>query len=243
MSEELLEPREDLGEIDEPPSKYDHDPARKQPNPLHEVQAWSRYTHRILMRLVARMVPWTEFWEYQDEEGREKTLAYYRFEALLGLAMADCMTEYPDKKKSQILQATQAQIEKLRNHPQYEPVRTRVMETMRRLKKTRGIDGWAELLEDIASTETAAIGLFSSSTRDKQAAIDTFLDRRSAKKGRGGEAGQVHIHLPDSFVSTRDRALQIEAEMRSRIGEAEGPKQIEGDVIDATYVRVPDDED
>lgn len=220
--------------------------AKRQPAPFTEIQAWTRYTHRMLLRVMGKMIRWVDFWEYEDAKGRTKMLPYYQFETLLALSMSDLFTDLPDDKKSSMLQATKSQLEAQRKHPQYEVIRQAVVDLMRRLKETRGIDGWAELLEDAASQEVGGIALFSKSGREKQNALDTVLDRRSAKKGRGGEGQEIHLHLPESFVSTREEALRIEAEIKEKrklLAEStEDVIDAEAQEVDATRVRVPDDE-
>ena len=218
-------------ELDEPA-------ARKQPNALHEIQDWTNRTNRLLLRTISRLVRYTDFWEYRDGRNRERQLAHYRFTALLSLAMADLFTEYDDKRKAAVLQATVTLMRDLRAHPQYEPIRQRLTDVMRELKETKGIDGWAGLLEDAAAQEATSIGLFAKSVRDKQTGLDTILDRRSAKKGRGGEQATVHIVLPPSFESSRERALEIEAEILERRQKLL-PEPAE--TIDASFIRVPEE--
>lgn len=225
-------------EAESPPSKREQEQAHHQPNPIQEAENWLRYTHRMIFRMIMQLVRWTDFWEY-THKGKTKQLAYYRFEFLLQLAMADLLTEYDDKRKASVLLSTQEWVSKLRSHPQYEPIRDGVRKAMQRIKETHGIDGWAELVEDQASMTVAATALFSKSGREKQVAADALLDRRSAKKGRGGEGPEVHLHLPPGFEATRDRALQIHAELAARKAL---PSSIEDDFIDASFIRVPDEE-
>lgn len=221
----------DAFEIDEPA-------ARKQPNALHEIQDWTNRTNRLLLRTLSRLVRYTDFWEYKDGRNRARQLAHYRFTALLSLAAADLFTEYDEKRKAAILQATVTGMKDLRAHPQYEPIRLALVEKMRELKETKGIDGWAGLLEDAAAQEATSIGLFAKSVRDKQTGLDTILDRRSAKKGRGGEQATVHIVLPPSFESSRERALEIESEILERRQKLL-PEPAE--TIDASFIRVPEE--
>lgn len=212
--------------------------AKRQPSPFSEIANWTRYTHRMLLRTMAKMVRWIDFWEYEDQKGRKKILSYPKFESLLALSMADLFTELDDEKKSSILRATRSQVKDNRLHPQYETIKEAVLGVMEKLRATKGIDGWASLLEDAASQEVGYTALFAKSGREKQRALDAILDRRSAKKGRGGEGSEIHLHLPPGFLENRERSRELEASI------LEKKKLLASDeVIDATAVRVPDDED
>lgn len=240
IDEEILGDEEEDEEEIEAPEGYElaEPPARKQPNALHEIQDWTNRTNRLLLRTLSRLVRYTDFWEYRDGRNHQRQLAHNRFTALLSLAMADLFTEYPEDRKAAVLQTTKTWIKDLRSHPQFEPIKETLTGVMRHLKETRGIDGWAELLEDAAAQEAASVGLFAKSIRDKQSGLDAILDRRSAKKGRGGEQATVQILLPPSFESSRERTLEIEAEILQRRQHLFPAGE---DVIDASFIRVPED--
>lgn len=231
----------DLSEPESPPGADDLDYFSNQPNALREAQDWLRYTHRQLLKLLIKMVPWSDFWEY-EYKGKSQQLSYTKFEVLMDLAMGELFTDHDDDKLAKIFGVPEKWIPENREHPQYEPIKAAMRAAMERTKAKKGIDGWAELIEDAAAQEVAATALFAKSGREKQGAQDALLDRRSAKKGRGAETGAVHIYLPDGFERTRDRALQIEAQIRQG-RQAFLPPAPEEDVIDASFVRVPDDED
>ena len=166
-------------EAESPPSKREQEQAHHQPNPIQEAENWLRYTHRTIFKLIIHMVRWVDFWEY-TYKGEVRQLSYYRFEFLIQLAMADLLTEYEDKRKASVLLSTQEWVSKLRSHPQYESIRDGVRKAMQRLKETKGVDGWAELVEDQAAMTVAATALFSKSPRERQVAADALLDRPKA---------------------------------------------------------------
>lgn len=227
-----------IEEDDLPPSSLSQDAARDQPNAILEARAWLRYGHRMLLRLAVTLVPWLDFWEYKDSKGKDKHLSFAHFEGILSIALAELATDYDDEKLARSVNATKKWIHNMRQHPQYVAIRDATADALRRLRQTRGIDSWAELMEYAAGKETAATALYGKGMA-KQGAVDALIDRRSAKKGRGAEGAQVHIHLPPQFESTRDRALTIEAEILRR-----EPRLLPSadDAIDASFVRVPDDE-
>lgn len=216
-------------------------PIKHQANAIRETGDYLRYRHRLLLRLISRIVRWVDFWEYKDDRGETKRLSYLRFEAIVKVAMADLFAEYEDGKLVKILGVFPTWLDSIREHPQFEPVRDAVAEATRKLRDARGVDSLAELLEGDVAIEVGATALFAKSGREKQAAQDALLDRRSAKKGRGGEVASIHLHLPEGFQTTRERALRIEAEiLKERRLSLPAP---EDDIIDAAFVRVPDDEE
>lgn len=220
----------------EPPST----PVRHQANAIRESGDYLRYRHRLLLRLISRIVRWIDFWEYEDKKGKTRRLSFLRFEALVKLSMAELFAEYTDKDLAKILGILPGWLKSSREHPQFEPIKEAVAEAARKLRDSKGVDSLAELLEGDVAIEVGATALFAKSGREKQGAQDALLDRRSAKKGRGGEAPSIHLHLPEGFQATRDRALEIQAEiLKDRQRYLPAP---EDDVIDASFVRVPDDD-
>lgn len=223
-----------------PTDDHELDYFSNQPRALQEAQDWLRYTHRQLLKLLVKKVRWSDFWEY-EHRGKSRQLAFSRFEVLMNIALGDLFTDHDDKKLAQIFGAHEKWLPENREHPQFEPIKAALRQAMADVQAKKGIDGWAELIEDAVGQEVAATALFAKSGREKGAAQDAILDRRSAKKGRGAETSGVHIYLPAGFEMTRDRALQIEAEIRQR-QQTYLPPAPDEDVIDASFVRVPDDE-
>jgi len=159
---------------------------------------------RFFVTLVARFVPYSDFCD-------QVTLDVFRL--LLGTALFDQFSELPDSEKAERMgsQANPVAAERLaglREHPLYGAVRERIVEQARRLALPRSMDEWAEVAEDIAAREGLKIAL-TGGVKERIEAVKSFVDRRSAKKGR--EMAPSILMLPDRFVEALKAGLAANA--------------------------------
>lgn len=97
----------------------------------------------------------------------------------------------------------------LRANPHFEAVGRAVVEAAECLSRPRSFDSWAmdAQVEDRVASELYAIGLGDASPRDRVAALNTFADRQSAKKGREAEDAPT-VQLPPGFVQAIQFVMQ-----------------------------------
>lgn len=126
----------------------------------------------------------------------------------------------------------------LRANPHFATVGKAVAEAAERLSRPRTFDDWAQdaQVEDRVASELYAIGLGDASPRDRVAALNTFADRQSAKKGREAEDAPT-VMLPPNFVQAIQFIQQnfpAAAGLALPAGEPAVPQ-----LVDASVLNVP----
>lgn len=170
---------------------------------------------------------------YSDFIDLEPPLAVDLFLKLRSLTILDRYFQLEDESILARMGIAQEHLDRLRAHPHYPPVLEAVKEKTSKLAKPRSMDDWAQEAQDRMASEMFLVALSDAGPRDRVPAIEAFLDRTSAKKGREAEkpAGMM---FPDDALKIMKFALEM--------GQGQEPKQIgSGSTVDiaADVLNVP----
>jgi hypothetical protein len=190
--------------------------------------------------LASRLLRYSDFWEY----GEGELLSVEQFSALVDLACLALFHGNPDDKAAgKELNIAAGEVAAARAHPQYESIRSGLEERFRAVAGSRSIKDWAEVLESELSLEMAELALDPGTKgRAKTDAASAFLDRQSAKAGRGDEGGRVLL-IPENLVTLIEQAQRVHASWHETHSSRLLPAAVEDDVVDATILLVPEDEE
>jgi hypothetical protein len=183
---------------------------------------------------------------------REEALAKYirnvaaltPFEAFLGLdpplkpgvffqlqtmAVCDLFFDFEDSEIAKRLSVQEWKLSNLREHAYFGKVRDALQASAMALAGAASMDKMAEVAERAVASERLGMALDpSGDSREKAKALESFIDRRSARKGREGESAKVLL-LPDGLLEM----LRQAREMEDRFGRSEEK------VINASIINVP----
>jgi hypothetical protein len=159
-----------------------------------------------LARLVRDMVPYQGFLLIRPP------LEVRVYRSLRNLAILECLFHLEDEDICRRLTMTQAAIDRLRENPHHEMMRGKVVEVVERLANPRKMEEWAADNEDRLSLELVKTALYDGSTRDRTQAMNSLLDRVSAKKGReDGQSDSGMPHFPADVLKMMEMAASVTA--------------------------------
>lgn len=210
-------------------------PAHAQAEPMEEFSAWVKEEMRRVMRLMAKMVRYSDHWR-QEVDGEVSTLSADSFTTLLNLAAQDIFwPDTPDEKKLRNLGAKTSDIrntpdwlDQLRSDPAFLPIRDDLDEKMVAIRDGN-VEEMASFFGGVAAFESAQTMLFGRKDRDRNDAAKEFLDRTSPKKSRG-DGNNLVVIIPDNFQDVLRNTMDI---MEARGGSEDDP------AISAKVVRTP----
>lgn len=204
-------------------------------------QAESAARRQLL--LASRLLRYSDFWEYGDG----KLLSVEQFSDLVKLATLELFHGNPsDEDVAYFLEVTPEEICAGRKHPQYQPVRDGLEARFRQLAGSRNMKDWSGVLESELSLEMAELALSPNTKgRQKTDAAAAFLDRQSAKAGRG-DGEQAVLFVPKDLLELMERAQKSlrswdEAQPQKLLVDS-NEEVVEGEVL-ASRLNVPRDEE
>lgn len=197
--------------------------------------------------LASRLLRYSDFWEY-EEGGEGRRLSIEQFSDLVSLAALELFHGSPTPEEiADLLAIEPPEVEAARRHPQFQPIRDGLEDRFRAVAGSRNMKQWADILESELSLEMAELALSPSTKgRQKTDAASSFLDRQSAKAGRGEGEGQVLI-VPKDLLELMERA-----QATWKLWEDQRPQKLlpEGEVVEAEFeevsaarLNVPQDEE
>lgn len=185
--------------------------SKKRSEPAKDAIDRNRLDAGVFITMAARFVSYQGFYEDCGVD---------EFRVYLGLAVYDLFTATTEDMKARNLGVRPA--ERLAGYrtsagrTSGKPVYPRVVEVLRaraaELALPATLDEWAEKLEDIASRDLAHLAMAAPIPRDRLAATEAILDRRSAKRGR--EVSPTVLILPDRLADELRAGLGFLAEHR-----------------------------
>lgn len=196
--------------------------------------------------LASRLLRYSDFWEY--EEGEEtKFLSIEQFSDLVSLAALELFHGNPTAEEvADLLSIDPPGVEAARRHPQYGPIRESFEERFRAVAGSRDMKSWGDVLESELSLEMAELALSPSTKgRQKTDAASAFLDRQSAKAGRGDGEGRVLI-VPKDLLELMERAQETWQLWEGQRPQKLLPEEVhdaEYEEVSATRLNVPEDEE
>lgn len=197
---------------------------------------------RRQLLLASRLLRYSDYWEY----GEGERLSVEEFSDLVKLATLELFHGDPSEEEiAELLGISPSEVRGGRGHPQYEPVRDGMEGRFRDLAGSRNMKDWADVLESELALEMAELALSPSTKgRAKTDAASAFLDRQSAKAGRGDGESRMLL-VPTDLLELMERAKKT---MDSWRGEqtpqrllVEKSEIIEGEVL-GSKLNVPTDE-
>lgn len=178
-----------------------------------------------LIRLVRDMVPYTSFLTVRPP------LEIRRYRALRNLVILQELFHIEDADICARLIVTQKLLDDLRTDPHYDLMTERVRGVVERLSSPRKLAEWAADQEDSLALSLVKTALWDGSTRDRTQAMNSLLDRVSAKKGR--EEGEREAGAPPISEEFLGKLM----EMSMSVGLVLGKNQAGG--ISGSTLNVP----
>lgn len=126
---------------------------------------------------------------------------YRRFFLLVTL---DLFSEYTEKEKAGRVGKP---LGTMRAKPGFAAIQEKILEAAGKLALEMKMDKAAEALEEVMVREQARLAL-AGRPSDRPEAVASFLDRRSAKKGRDPEVGKG-LYLPEGFIEAIRLGFQL----------------------------------
>jgi hypothetical protein len=200
---------------------------------------------RRQLLLASRLLRYSDYWEYGDGE----RLSVEQFADLVKLASLELFHGNPSEEEiAELLGISPSEVRGGRSHPQYEGVRDGMEGRFRDLAGSRNMKDWADILESELSLEMAEIALSPSTKgRQKTDAASAFLDRQSAKAGRGDGEGRMLL-VPTDLLELMERAQKTMDAWQGEQGGAHklltkrNEEIVDGEVLGST-LNVPADEE
>lgn len=187
-------------------------------DPLERAGRASKDEAARFLSLVAKGVKYSDFMEH---------VAVNVFEELRSVSLVDSFFALDDAAVCAKLRMSKEQLQGYREHPQYEPVKEALRASAKQLGGASTVDGMAEAMERNVAHEVYGMAMLAGSDRERLKALDAFVDRRSAKKGREPEKGSALV-IPERLLELMAKGLEMEKHL---VGPA--VRQIgEGPVID-----------
>jgi hypothetical protein len=172
-------------------------PPSPEESALDALEGAARHDFKDFLVMLLRLVPYSEFAPRMPEP---------RYRKLLLLACMDLLSELDEKEKFRRL--GNAEPEPLRQTPDAIAVRERVAAAALKLSEERDTATTARDFEPVFAREKMRLAL-SGPIDARASAVDAFLDRRSARKGReDGSAGMV---LPAALLEALKAGFQLGA--------------------------------
>lgn len=170
---------------------------------------------------------------YQEFIDLKPPLSVDRFLQLRTLTILDRYYEVADEKIETRMGVSADHLATLRAHPHYGAVLASIEAHVEKLAKPRTMDEWAEEVEDRMAGEMFLAGTSKAALRDRVPAIEAFLDRTSAKKGREAELPRTPM-FPDDVQRIMEWSLKMGAMAATHGMQAGG-----GEDVDAGVLNVP----
>lgn len=102
-------------------------------------------------------------------------------------------------------------LQQLRSHAHYGAIKDKLVETAIELSKPASMATWAKRVEDRAAMEMFLLSVGDGKNhKDRLTALESFLDRTSAKMGRESESGPS-ITIPSDVLQSIRFALEMKA--------------------------------
>jgi len=194
---------------------------RKAQDPLTNATRTNRDETARWLSLVSRGVKYSDFLD------ADPPLGVNVFEELRTVALIDTFFQLDDAAILAKIDMQPDVLKGYRENPQYQPMVDALKGSAKRLGGADTVDGVAEAMEKEVVHEVYAMGMLEGNAREKLKALTEFVDRRSAKKGREGDAGSA-LMIPERMLELM--ALGLEKERHLLPPE---PRKIgEGSVID-----------
>lgn len=200
---------------------------------------------RRQLLLASRLLRYSDYWEY----GEGQRLSVEEFSDLVKLATLELFHGDPSEEEiAELLGISPSEVRGGRRHPQYESVRDGMEGRFRELAGSRNMKDWADILESELSLEMAEIALSPATKgRQKTDAASAFLDRQSAKAGRGDGEGRMLL-VPTDLLELMERAQKTmeawkgkQTPQRLLVERSEEIIEGEGEVL-GSKLNVPTDE-
>ena len=180
--------------------------------------------------------------KYSDFLDAHPPLSVPVFQELQTVALIDQFFQLDDAGVCARLEMELPTLQNLRGNPHYAAMKQALLDAAKRLGGANTVDGLAEVMEREVAHEAYGLGMLEGTARDKQKALDAFIDRRSAKKTRAPEAGNA-LMIPERMLELMALGLEKEKHLQPRqIGAGaviDLTAEVEDDSISADVLNVP----